>query len=87
MKWRWRRAGPIEDPNHSARRRHCVVQAGRPTTNRALSVERVSGMPPLVRAALENLREVAAKRLDDDAEAETKVVEVLARAAAELKKA
>ena len=43
-------------------------------------------MPPLVRAALENLREVAAKRLDDDAEAETKVVEVLARAAAELKK-
>src|SRR6267154_3145301 len=32
------------------------------------------GMPPLVRAALENLREVAAKRLDDDAEAETKVV-------------
>ena len=45
------------------------------------------GMPPLVRAALENLREVAAKRLDDDAEAEAKVVEVLARAAAELKKA
>src|SRR5881398_1470273 len=45
------------------------------------------GMPPLVRAALENLREVAAKRLDADAEAEAKVVEVLARAAAELKKA
>jgi DNA-binding PadR family transcriptional regulator len=44
------------------------------------------GMPPLVRAAIENLREVAAKRLDDDAEAEAKVVEVLARAAAELKK-
>jgi DNA-binding PadR family transcriptional regulator len=44
------------------------------------------GMPPLVRAALENLREVAAKRLGDDAEAEAKVVEVLARAAAELKK-
>ena len=43
-------------------------------------------MPPLVRAALENLREVAAKRLDDDAEAEAKVVEVLARAAAELKR-
>ena len=43
-------------------------------------------MPPLVRAALENLREVAAKRLDDDDEAEAKVVEVLARAAAELKK-
>jgi DNA-binding PadR family transcriptional regulator len=44
------------------------------------------GMPPLVRAAIENLREVAAKRLADDAEAEAKVVEVLARAAAELKK-
>ena len=49
--------------------------------------EERNGMPPLVRAALENLRDVAAKRLDDDAEAETKVVEVLARAAAELKKA
>src|SRR5215475_351990 len=45
------------------------------------------GVPPLVRAALENLREVAANRLDADAEAEAKVVEVLARAAAELKKA
>ena len=44
------------------------------------------GMPPLVRAAIENLREVAAKRLEDDDEAEAKVVEVLARAAAELKK-
>src|SRR5438477_5776477 len=30
--------------------------------------EERNGMPPLVRAALENLREVAAKRLDDDAE-------------------
>jgi DNA-binding PadR family transcriptional regulator len=46
-----------------------------------------NGVPPLVRAALANLREVAAKRLDADAEAEAKVVEVLARAAAELKKA
>jgi DNA-binding PadR family transcriptional regulator len=44
-------------------------------------------LPPLVRAAIENLREVAAQRLDDDAEAEAKVVEVLARAASELKKA
>jgi hypothetical protein len=44
------------------------------------------GMPPLVRAAIDNLREVAVKRLDDDADAEAKVVEVLARAAAELKK-
>src|SRR5262249_30551327 len=43
-------------------------------------------MPPLVRAAIENLREGAAKRLDDDEEAEAKVVEGLARAAAELEK-
>jgi DNA-binding PadR family transcriptional regulator len=43
-------------------------------------------LPPLVRAALDNLREIAATRLDADAEAEAKLVEVLARAAAELKK-
>ena len=49
--------------------------------------DRPGGMPPLVRAALDNLREVAVKRLEsDDAEAETKIVEVLARAAQELKK-
>src|SRR4051794_27280282 len=45
-----------------------------------------SGIPPLVRAAIENLRETAATRLAEDAEAEAKVVEVLARAATELKK-
>jgi DNA-binding PadR family transcriptional regulator len=44
-------------------------------------------LPPLVRAAIDNLREVAAGRLEDDADAEAKVVEVLARAATELKKA
>ncbi|HEY2135368.1 MAG TPA: PadR family transcriptional regulator [Xanthobacteraceae bacterium] len=44
-------------------------------------------MPALVRAALENLREVAAKRLEADADAETKLVEILARAAQELRKA
>ena len=44
-------------------------------------------LPPLVRAAIDNLREVAAERLEDDAEAEARLVEVLARAAAELKKA
>src|SRR5215475_4216336 len=38
-------------------------------------------VPPLVRAALDNLREVAAERLATDAETEAKVVEVLARAA------
>jgi DNA-binding PadR family transcriptional regulator len=45
------------------------------------------GMPSLVRAALENLREVARERLANDADAETKLVEILARAAQEMKKA
>jgi DNA-binding PadR family transcriptional regulator len=45
-----------------------------------------NGLPPLVRAALENLRDVAAKRLENDDEAEAKVVDVLARAAQELKR-
>jgi DNA-binding PadR family transcriptional regulator len=44
------------------------------------------GIPPMVRAALENLREVAAKRLEDDADAEAKLVEVLVAAAAQLKR-
>lgn len=41
--------------------------------------------PPLVRAALANLQDVVAARLEQDPHAETKVVEVLARAAGELK--
>ena len=49
--------------------------------------ERPSGLPTLVRAALENLREVAAKRLAEDGDAEPKIVEALARAAADLRKA
>ena len=44
-------------------------------------------LPSLVRAALENLREVAAKQLAGDADAETKLVEILARAAQEMRKA
>ena len=40
----------------------------------------------LVRAAFEDLRELAAERLRADATAEPKVVEVLARAAADLRK-
>jgi DNA-binding PadR family transcriptional regulator len=44
-------------------------------------------LPTLVRAALENLREVAGERLEKDADAETKLVEILARAAQEMKKA
>jgi DNA-binding PadR family transcriptional regulator len=49
--------------------------------------ERRGGLPPLVRAALEQLREVAGERLESDAELEAKLVEILARAAQELKKA
>jgi len=44
-------------------------------------------LPPLVRAALENLREAAGERLENDPDAEAKLVEILARAAQELKKA
>jgi len=40
----------------------------------------------VVRAALENLREVAAERLKGDADAEAKVVDILVRAAADLRK-
>jgi DNA-binding PadR family transcriptional regulator len=47
--------------------------------------DRTSDLPPIVRAAINNLREVAAKRLEHDAESEAKLVEVLARAASELK--
>jgi DNA-binding PadR family transcriptional regulator len=43
-------------------------------------------VPPLVKAALDNLRATAAGRLDEDAEAEAHIVEILARAAAELKR-
>ena len=43
-------------------------------------------MPRLVRAAFENLRDVAIERLKNNGDTEAKVVEVLARAAAELKK-
>src|SRR5215469_8579190 len=49
--------------------------------------DRRGRLPPLVRAALENLREIAGERLANDADAEAKLVEILARAAQELKKA
>jgi DNA-binding PadR family transcriptional regulator len=41
---------------------------------------------PMVRAAIDNLRDVAAARLENDADAEAKLVEVLVAAAAQLKK-
>jgi DNA-binding PadR family transcriptional regulator len=46
--------------------------------------ERSNAGPPLVRAALENLRDVALRHLEQEPEAEPRVVELLARAAGEL---
>ena len=43
-------------------------------------------VPPLVEAALSNLREAAVTQIDADAQAEARVVEILARAALEMKK-
>jgi hypothetical protein len=43
-------------------------------------------MPPLVKAALDNLREATSKRLEGDADAEAKIVDILARAAADVRK-
>ena len=45
-----------------------------------------SSLPPLVRAALDNLREVASKRLEADEDDQTKIVELLMRVAQDLKK-
>ena len=45
-----------------------------------------SHLPRLVDAALDNLREAAAKRLEGDADAEARVVEILARAATDLRR-
>ena len=42
--------------------------------------------PPLVQAAFGNLRDVALKRLQENPDSETRIVEVLARAAGELRK-
>ena len=47
--------------------------------------ERSNSGPPLVRAALENLRDVALKRLEQEPAAEPRVVALLARAASDLK--
>src|SRR5580704_4579724 len=48
--------------------------------------ERSNAGPPLLRAALENLRDVAIQRLEEEPESEPKVVELLARAAGDLKR-
>jgi DNA-binding PadR family transcriptional regulator len=41
-------------------------------------------LPPLVEAAFDHLRETVGKRLENDADAEARLVEILARAATEL---
>ncbi len=45
-----------------------------------------SSLPPLTEAALEHLRETIGKRLESDADAEAHLVEILARAAADLQR-
>ena len=51
---------------------------------RANRSEREEELPPLVDAAIRHLREIVAKRLDNDADAESRLVEILARTAADL---
>jgi DNA-binding PadR family transcriptional regulator len=51
---------------------------------RAARGERGEQLPPLVEAAFNHLRETVSKRLESDAEAESRLVEILARAATEL---
>jgi DNA-binding PadR family transcriptional regulator len=46
--------------------------------------ERDTQLPPLVEAAVTHLRETLAKRLESDADAEARLVEILARTAADL---
>ena len=43
-------------------------------------------LPQLVRAALDNLRDVVAKRLESDEDAEAKIVDALSRVAIDLRK-
>lgn len=48
--------------------------------------ERRRSMPPLVEAALTHLRDTVSKRLEGDAQLEAQLVEILARAAADLQR-
>ena len=53
---------------------------------RRLGEDERGALPPLVKAALDNLREAASKRLEGDAEAEAKIVDILARAADDVRR-
>jgi hypothetical protein len=57
-------------------------------TRRAAEEEhsRRRSLPPLVDAALAHLREAVGKRLESDAQIEAQLVEILARAAADLQR-
>lgn len=57
-----------------------------PRDERETDGEHGPGVSRLIGAAIENLREIAAERLAADAESEPRVVDVLARAAAELRR-
>src|SRR5690349_22086479 len=48
--------------------------------------EQRRSLPPLVEAAFDHLRETVGKRLEGDAEAEARLVEILARAAGEMQR-
>jgi len=53
---------------------------------RASRGEERAPLPPLVEATFDHLRDTVAKRLANDAESEARLVEILARAAADLQK-
>jgi hypothetical protein len=44
-------------------------------------------LPPLIEATFDHLRQAVAKRLENDPDAESRLVEILARTATELQKA
>ena len=48
--------------------------------------EERGSLPPLVEAAFDHLRQTIAKRLNNDADAEARLAEILARTAAELQR-
>ena len=66
-----------------------LTAIGKKLARRRRAFERQSeeskGVPPLVEAALDNLGAEAVKRLEADAEADTRIVEILARAAQEIR--
>ena len=79
-------AGYVTAESEGAKKRYTITDEGRAylEKNRDESHEEES-VPRLVTAALDNLREVAVKRLEVSEDAEVKIVEILARAAQEIR--